>query len=284
MEANYPRFRSSLLLIFTYFLITILLSVIFQWDIIKSLNLNANIQLSIINTISFSLVIYFGYKKTKSKWSEIFPIKFPDFIITISIGIFSIGLVIICSEIDNIFRYFVSVPDFFYELTADLFDPKYILSSFLVLCIVAPLSEELMFRGLLLKGFLQNYSKINSIILTALLFSIMHLNPLQFFGTFIFGILAAIILIKTENLFLTIYFHAIFNFLPWFVINFTNLKIKGFSDIIEPSEILRSKNLQPIWFDFLGIILFSIGILIFRKRLLFIDSMNDQNVTSHNSN
>ncbi|WP_167882025.1 CPBP family intramembrane glutamic endopeptidase [Leptospira montravelensis] len=229
-------------------------------------------------------MIYFGYKKTKSKWSEIFPIKFPDFIITISIGIFSIGLVIICSEIDNIFRYFVSVPDFFYELTADLFDPKYILSSFLVLCIVAPLSEELMFRGLLLKGFLQNYSKINSIILTALLFSIMHLNPLQFFGTFIFGILAAIILIKTENLFLTIYFHAIFNFLPWFVINFTNLKIKGFSDIIEPSEILRSKNLQPIWFDFLGIILFSIGILIFRKRLLFIDSMNDQNVTSHNSN
>ena len=116
-----------------------------------------------------------------------------------------------------------------------------------------------------------NYSKIKSVILTAFLFAFIHLNPLQFFGAFLFGIFAAIIILNTKNLLLTIYFHSLFNFLPWFISNFTNIKIKGFNDISDPSEIMKSKNFQPIWFDFAGIILIFIGVFIFRKKILLLD-------------
>ena len=89
--------------------------------------------------------------------------------------------------------------------------------AFIAISIVAPITEELMFRGIILRGFLLNYSKIKSVILTAFLFAFIHLNPLQFFGAFLFGIFAAIIILNTKNLLLTIYFHSLFFFFTFVI-------------------------------------------------------------------
>ncbi len=271
MENKYPSFKNSLFLVFIWFIITILLAVIFQLKIFKSFNINSSLQIILINTISFGIAIFIGYKKSNLKWNQIFSTKMPDPIILFSLTIFSIGTIIISSEIENIFRYFINVPEFFYELTNDLNDSRFMVYAFIAISIVAPITEELMFRGIILRGFLLNYSKIKSVILTAFLFAFIHLNPLQFFGAFLFGIFAAIIILNTKNLLLTIYFHSLFNFLPWSISNFTNIKIKGFNDISDPSEIMKSKNFQPIWFDFAGIILIFIGVFIFRKKILLLD-------------
>ncbi len=54
-------------------------------------------------------------------------------------------------------------------------------------CIIAPICEELCFRGFLLSS-LKKYGKVFSVVSTALLFSLFHGNPIQGINAFILGL------------------------------------------------------------------------------------------------
>ncbi|MFA9290581.1 MAG: lysostaphin resistance A-like protein, partial [Solirubrobacteraceae bacterium] len=57
-------------------------------------------------------------------------------------------------------------------------------------CVFAPIFEEILFRGIILKGLLNNRKKpIFAIIFTSLLFGLVHGNPWQFIGAFTLGII-----------------------------------------------------------------------------------------------
>ena len=83
--------------------------------------------------------------------------------------------------------------------------------SFLVLVIAAPILEELIFRGIILDGLLNKYSPLKSILISSLLFGLVHLNPWQFITGFIIGIFAGWIYYKTRSLSLAIIIHATAN-------------------------------------------------------------------------
>ncbi|HEX8349356.1 MAG TPA: CPBP family intramembrane glutamic endopeptidase, partial [Hymenobacter sp.] len=53
---------------------------------------------------------------------------------------------------------------------------------FLVACVVAPVLEELIFRGLILNGLLRNYTPWVAIGQSALLFGLFHMSPAQTVG------------------------------------------------------------------------------------------------------
>ena len=65
------------------------------------------------------------------------------------------------------------------------------LGAFLFLLIVAPVSEELLFRGILLRGFVGRYGERAAIPLSALLFALAHVYPIKFLSTYLLGILLA---------------------------------------------------------------------------------------------
>src|SRR5947207_2030568 len=62
--------------------------------------------------------------------------------------------------------------------------------SVITLCVIAPFVEEMLFRGLFLRGFLFNYSPARSIVLASLLFGLAHLNVYQFVVASILGLLS----------------------------------------------------------------------------------------------
>ena len=88
-----------------------------------------------------------------------------------------------------------------------------ILDPFLVFVTVvaAPVFEELIFRGIILDGFLKRYSPWKSILLSALIFGVAHLNPLQFINAFMLGLLMGWIYWKTRSLLLTMLIHFVNN-------------------------------------------------------------------------
>jgi uncharacterized protein len=47
----------------------------------------------------------------------------------------------------------------------------------LAVVVVAPIVKEIIFRGMILRGVLKHYSVRRSILLSALLFGIVHMNP-----------------------------------------------------------------------------------------------------------
>lgn len=73
--------------------------------------------------------------------------------------------------------------------------------------VMAPVFEELIFRGILLNGFLHRYSKLNAVFLASALFAITHGIPQQMITAFILGCYLGWIYVKTRNSTLVVVAH-----------------------------------------------------------------------------
>lgn len=83
--------------------------------------------------------------------------------------------------------------------------------SIFAICLIGPVSEELMFRGVFLRGVLSQYKPQTAILAISLIFSIMHWQPLQILFAFPLSVLYCFIYYKTRNLLYTIILHVISN-------------------------------------------------------------------------
>ncbi|MGH2404412.1 MAG: lysostaphin resistance A-like protein [bacterium] len=133
-----------------------------------------------------------------------------------------------------------------------------------MLVIVAPLTEELLFRGLILRGLLRHYTARTAIIASAVLFGVFHLNPWQFLGATVLGVLFAWMFVRTGSLHLCIFGHAFANGVPLIV---SVLKV----DIVGFTSELTGVEFQPLWFDALGLVLSAVGL--WRLRRYFVSSL-----------
>jgi membrane protease YdiL (CAAX protease family) len=80
--------------------------------------------------------------------------------------------------------------------------------AFFLMVIAAPILEELIFRGIILDGLLKKYSSTKSILISSLLFGLVHLNPWQFVTGLIIGIFSGWVYYRTRSLSYSIIIHA----------------------------------------------------------------------------
>ncbi|MDR7271116.1 membrane protease YdiL (CAAX protease family) [Pelomonas saccharophila] len=85
------------------------------------------------------------------------------------------------------------------------------LISILMTCLVAPVVEEMLFRGVILRSFLRQYQRWPAILGTALLFGLVHMNIYQCVAAFITGTLMGWLYERTRSLWPSILLHASYN-------------------------------------------------------------------------
>ena len=78
-------------------------------------------------------------------------------------------------------------------------------------CVLGPVMEEFVFRGIILRGLLKSYSNKTAILLSALIFAIFHLNLIQGMVAFLLGLLLGYVYIKTHSIYLCMLTHIINN-------------------------------------------------------------------------
>ena len=81
----------------------------------------------------------------------------------------------------------------------------------LAVVVVAPLVEELYFRGLLLGAVRGRYGDVVGVVVSALVFALVHRQLLPLPGLFLFGVVAALLVIRTGRLGPAWLLHAGFN-------------------------------------------------------------------------
>lgn len=84
--------------------------------------------------------------------------------------------------------------------------------TFISVVILAPIFEELIFRGMILQ-VLSKYNKVFAILVTSLLFGLLHLNMTQAVPAFFMSLILCYMCLKTDSLLVTILAHAGNNFL-----------------------------------------------------------------------
>lgn len=81
----------------------------------------------------------------------------------------------------------------------------------IAIAIIGPVLEELLFRGAITKALLQQYNPTKAILISALLFGVLHINPAQIIPAFLSGILLAWTYYKTASLLPCILMHIVHN-------------------------------------------------------------------------
>jgi membrane protease YdiL (CAAX protease family) len=78
-------------------------------------------------------------------------------------------------------------------------------------CVMAPILEEMLFRGVFLRSFLVQYERRSAIVMSALLFGLAHMNLYQFVVGFGLGLLTGWLYERTRSLWPAIVLHASYN-------------------------------------------------------------------------
>lgn len=130
----------------------------------------------------------------------------------------------------------MGTPQFLEELTKSIFDYK--ISAFVSVVIFAPLLEELLCRGVILRGLLNHTTPTRAILWSALIFGVIHLNPWQAIPAFILGAIMGWVYWKSRSLWSTIFLHFVNNLFSYTItVLYPSLPVDaGFKDIL-PTQL-----------------------------------------------
>jgi uncharacterized protein len=94
------------------------------------------------------------------------------------------------------------------KLFASLESPAWF---FFVGAILAPLVEEIFFRGFLFQGFRQRYGWVSAMLLSSGIFAVAHLDPVSLIPTFILGSLLAYLYHRSNSIWPSVILHVLVN-------------------------------------------------------------------------
>ncbi len=117
---------------------------------------------------------------------------------------------IITAQIPVTGPFFGPFYEFFEGLMRQMTNDK---ATLLVMVVVmAPLFEEIIFRGIIQKGLINKGMKpASAILIASVVFGIVHGNPWQFVGAVLLGVVLGLVYYKTKSLLLPILLHAFNN-------------------------------------------------------------------------
>lgn len=78
-------------------------------------------------------------------------------------------------------------------------------------CLIAPVLEEMLFRGIILRSFLRQYAKWTAILMSAVLFGLAHMNLYQFIVGLMLGMYLGWLYERTRSLLPCIGLHVVYN-------------------------------------------------------------------------
>lgn len=169
---------------------------------------------------SVVFILLYGIRKSKVPVLQIFPFKAFNPLVLIPMATFIWGAHNILEDVNKWVEQVIPAPPWFWELFSKIFEGDFgIMGVFLKVAVVAPIVEELIFRGLLLQGFRKNYNGFVTVFISALLFALFHLNPWQIPATFVLGLLLGFLMLRTNNILVAIIGHSINN--AWVLLTIT---------------------------------------------------------------
>jgi len=200
--------------------------------------------------IFLATVLLIAREMGKGELRRIFVWRHIPLAVFASVLVMFYGLEIIKSELNNLFRMILPIPQSFFD--GWFYMPENLFLLTVSVALFPGFTEELFFRGIIARRFFRTYSLRKAILLNAALFGVIHLNPWQAVNAFYLGIFLGWIYWRYKSIWLCMFIHAYHNALALFM-PFPVIEIKN-----SYYEVMWH---HPVWFDILGLLLFGFGLL-----------------------
>ena len=160
----------------------------------------------------------------------------------------------VTSQIPITGPFFGKYYDFFTDLMSQLTNNPVVM--ILTAVIMAPIFEEIIFRGIIQKGMINNGVKPwKAIFIASIIFGLVHGNPWQFVGAVLLGCVLGLVYYKTKSLLLPMLLHGFNNLCSSILILYT--KNESFSEAFKVSDYIIFT---------IGVVLFSLFYYLFMKK------------------
>ena len=209
----YPDIKGTIILFFVTIgcLIVTEIPAVILMAIFETRFDNSHLLKPLLNLLTYitalSITIWYAVRKSKKQegsFSGISVGKTPLWIAP-AVMIGALALIILLDQSSS----WIPMPVFIKKTFEDAFTKD--IFSIISVVIFAPLMEETLCRGIVLKGLLKNYKPGNAIVISALFFAAIHLNPWQAIPAFFGGLFLGWVYYKTQSVVPCIVIHATIN-------------------------------------------------------------------------
>lgn len=254
-KQSFPNVNQSIRLVIRLILLSILFALPFAIVQILSVKLFDNqtdlfesIATLVAYVIPFVMVCQLGLKRIRKFDNPDFKLRFSliDIKTSLIIVFMTIALIFVMDPISNL----IPMPEFFKEIMENAF--KIDVYGFLVVVIAAPIFEEVLYRGIILEGFLKNYTPWKAILWSALLFGASHLNPWQAIPGIGAGILMAWIYWRTKSILPGILIHFTNNLIGFLMIAYTDKEVESFYQYFDSKALYFALFVASLFLLYLG--------------------------------
>jgi len=191
----------------------------------KDFSLDAFSAILVPQILAWLVTILLGLQWAKSTYREACPVTRFPLRIVLALLVASFGATILLLDL----AVQIPMPEEYVKSMIEARAQSSSLAIFLPLVIVAPIAEEMFFRGLLFRGYLQRYSVTKAVWVSAIVFAVFHLNPWQAIVALPLGLWFAWLVLRTGSIVPGILCHAMVNFSTNFLlVPFS--RILGYSD------------------------------------------------------
>ncbi|MDB5262406.1 MAG: Abortive infection protein [Adhaeribacter sp.] len=160
------------------------------------------------------------------------------------------AVILLSGVLGVICAHFIPLPGFSFfkedmlnKIFLDYIENQTDLFYFIFMCLIIPVYEELLFRGVVLGGLLKRYSPLVAIGISAILFAVLHLT---LSGPLMFGLFVGWIYYRTRNLLYCIIIHSFINALAFagrYVSSKKLINIEEINNFIQINKFLISTGL-----------------------------------------
>jgi membrane protease YdiL (CAAX protease family) len=207
----YPNWKSLFGLFFIFLLYTTIGAILLGVFLADAKNLATPLVKSLLTLVFYVatmlLTIRYAIKKSKKQLSSSFDFSLnkPQGWLIPVIIISTLALVVGLEGVSSL----IPMPEYVRKVFERAFAKN--VFSLIAIIIAAPIIEEILCRGIVLKGLLKNYPPQKAILISAIFFGVLHLNPWQALPAVFGGLFLGWIFYKTKSVIPGMIIHATIN-------------------------------------------------------------------------
>ena len=191
----------------------------------------------------FVIFFYFRRNRLSIVKSNGLNVKFKilDYVMFV---VLAAGMFLTLLIVNYFYSFFLQEIGYVFPSGPDVNNAWTFIAALFIICVLPAVCEETVFRGAVLTGFSKGFSKKWAIVISALLFMLMHMSISQFVNTFLCGLALAVVVKKTGST------------IPGMVMHFTN----NFIIVVNTFILSFSKNTssEKITIDGETVLIFSL--------------------------
>lgn len=250
----YPNLRQTiwLLILFMFVQVGLVVPVVIadEW------RLEDDFLLGILSLVSFAIILGYLYRRTDMDWDYVRRLFNTDFDLRVwaCVAITVVGLGMLDTELMKVVIRVVPVPEWMQEIyRSEILRRTSFPSAVFGAVVVAPISEELLFRGIILSGLLVHHKRVSAVVWTSILFGAIHFDLWHLVPIVISGVVWAWWVIRTGSLLPALFGHALNNLIAVTILHF-------YTRHLDLSGDLNEVAFNPWWWSVSGVALASLGL------------------------